>query len=103
MGLFSSKTPEQKLAEEQEKVKKTLDKYGLDIENYNLEQIKRENHKTLQSIGRDLMGSSFAKVGLSFNLADRTKIDYLSALVSQNWIVIRQNEQIIRLLEKRDN
>lgn len=97
MGFFGpSKTPEQKL-------KETLEKYGLDIENYNEKQIKDENAKNIKQIATDIAGNSWFKAGMSLSFASADKqatVGYLSALVSQNWILLRQNELIIKLLKQ---
>jgi len=80
-----------------------FEKFGLDIENYDDEKIKKENIKNLEKIGRDIAGNSFMKAGMALSFVSVDKqatVGYLSAIFNQNWILIRQNELIIRLLEK---
>ncbi|MBU1088507.1 hypothetical protein KKA02_01330 [Patescibacteria group bacterium] len=98
MGLFSSKT-------EEEKLKKIFDKYGLDIENYDTVEVKKQNSKNLKQIAQDIIGNGWFKASMALSpliSADkRATVGYLSAIVNQNWILIRQNELIIRLLENK--
>jgi len=77
-------------------------KYGLDIENYSNSQIKEKNAENIRNVGHELAGSGWIKSGLalSFKPYERQSLGYLSVLMEQNWILIRQNELIIRLLEK---
>ncbi len=95
MGLFSSKTEEEKLRE-------VFDKYGLDMEGYDTAEIKKQNSKNLKQIAKDIVGNKWFKAGMALSFASADKqatVGYLSAIVNQNWILIRQNELIIRLLE----
>lgn len=81
-----------------------LRKYGLDIDNYSSSQIKDKNIENIQNIGSELAGSGWIKSGLalSFQPYERQSLGYLSVLMEQNWILVRQNELIIRLLEKNN-
>ena len=83
-------------------LRKILQNYGLDIEDYSDDQIKVENIKNINKVSNELAGSGWLKAGLSlsFQPYERQSLGYLSALMEQNWILIRQNELIIRLLEK---
>lgn len=97
MGIFSSKTNEEKIDE-------AFKKYGLDMENYSQAQIKEENSKNLKQIAQDIIGNKWFKAGMALSFASADKqatIGYLSAIVNQNWILIRQNELIIRLLDEK--
>lgn len=97
MGLFDKvviKTEEQKIAE-------IFEKFGLNINEYDSERIRKENLKNLKQIAEDISGNKLLKVGLALSMASADKqaiIGYLSGVFNQNWIVIRQNELMIRLL-----
>ena len=96
MGLLSGRTKEQEIAE-------ALEKHGLDVGLYDDTEIRRRNAEDLKQIGRDLSGMKWFKAGLALSFASADKqatVGYLSTLVRQNWIIIRQNELIIRHLTK---
>ena len=95
--MFSRKTEEQA-------TQKIFEKYGLDINNHDANKIKQENYNNLKQITQDIAANPLFKAGLAFSFASADKqaiVGYLSTLVNQNWILIRQNELIIRLLEKK--
>jgi hypothetical protein len=97
MSLFNSKS-------EEEKLKETFKKCGLDIDNYTDDEIRIENANNLKQIAKDVVGNSWFKAGMALSFASADKqatVGYLSAIFNQNWILIRQNELIIRLLQKR--
>jgi len=103
MGWFTPKTPEQIAAEEKEKIRKTLEQYGLNLDDYTADQIKQKNIDNLKKIASDLIGNKWFKAGMALSFAsgeEQAKVTYLSALVEQNWILIRQNELIIKELQK---
>ncbi len=96
MGIFGKpKTKEEKTQELHEK-------YGLDIDNYDKAKIKEENTKNLRQIANDLSMAGVNKfaMGLTMNQVDHAKVQYLSSIFETNLILIRQNELIIRALEK---
>ena len=110
MGLFTQKTPSE-IADEQVKkeddkrkaAKETLEKYGLNLEDYSIEEISQRNATNLQKIATDLRGNKWFKAGLALsfaNAAEQATVTYLSALVEQNWILLRQNEIIIKELQR---
>lgn len=70
---------------------------------YGLDTISEKDRQSIQNIINDLAGSGLMKAGvaLSFGKAeDQLKIGYLSALVEQNWIIIRQLDRLNKALEK---
>lgn len=99
MGLFG------KQKTEEEKNQELFERYGLDIENYGDSEIKAENIKNLKEITKDLvnMGLNKLSVALSMSPGSRAEVSYLSAIFQTNLILIRQNELIIRSLEKIAN
>lgn len=101
MGLF--KSPEEKLASQKQKVIDTLEKFGLNIEDYSDSEIRTKNSQNIRRVTSDLVGNGMIKASMAFSFAkaeEQAKVSYLSALVEQNWILIRQNEAIIRKLDK---
>jgi hypothetical protein len=85
---------------------KLLEKFGLNLDSYTDEQIRAKNTENIKNIATDLGGNTLAKVGMGLSMAkieEQVKISYLSALVEQNWILMRQNEAILRVLEKLSN
>jgi len=99
MGIFTQKT-------EEEKIRETFERFGLDIENYDTSKIRKENVKNIKKIAQDIAGKSFFKASMAFSMASADKqatVGYLSAIFNQNWILIRQNELIIRQLKKNSN
>lgn len=95
MGIFGG---EKQTKEEKQKTKtdEMMKKYGLDgMEGKDVESAKR--------IVNDLVGNNFFKAGMALSFAkaeDQAKVTYLSALVEQNWIIIRQLNEISRKLDK---
>ena len=95
MGIFGG---EKQTKEEKQKTKtdEMMKKYGLDgMEGKDVESVKR--------IVNDLVGNNFLKAGMALSFAkaeDQAKVTYLSALVEQNWIIIRQLNEISRKLDK---
>ncbi len=91
MALFggNKETKEEKQAR---KVQELLEKYGLqDLSDpRDLESVKR--------ISESLYGNKLIELGtaLSGSGEDSAKLAYLSALVEQNWIIIRQLDQLNR-------
>lgn len=49
-------------------------------------------------------GCGAIRTGMAFSLSSKSqelaKVDYLSALYEQNWIIMKQQEEMIRLLKK---
>lgn len=102
MGLFKSK--EELEAKNEQKIRDMLDKYGLNMESYDDRDIKEKNANNIRRIAADLVGNGLFKAGMALSFAkaeEQAKVTYLSALVEQNWIIIRQNEAILRKLDKR--
>lgn len=95
MGLFGG---EKQTKEDKQKAKtdEMMQKFGLDgMEGKDVESVKR--------IINDLAGNNFLKAGMALSFAkaeDQATVTYLSALVEQNWIIIRQLNEISRKLDK---
>lgn len=87
MGLFDSK--EQKDAKKEAKVKEAMAKYGL-------QDISDDYAPYVREIQLDLMGNKLIEFGtaLQGNGVDSAKMSYLSAILKQNWIIIRLLDEI---------
>jgi hypothetical protein len=81
---------------------RTLDKVGLDIEHYSTAEINHYNAQSIKKIRNDMAGNGLLKVGLALggSVTERATLGYLSALVEQNWILMRQNELLIDALDR---
>lgn len=93
MGLFGEKeTKEEKLAR---KTQEILNKYGLT-------EVDERDVASIKKIISDLAGNNLIKAGmaLSFSKAEeQAKVSYLSALVEQNWIIIRQLDRLNKKMD----
>jgi len=89
MSLFGSKEPEN----EQQKF---LRKYGL-------ENLTPADLVILKRITADIAGNKWFKTGMALGFAkseEQAKVTYLSALVEQNWLIIRKLDEISKRLGK---
>lgn len=70
---------------------------------YGLENMTDKDLESIRNIINDLMGNGLFKTGMALSFAkaeEQAKVTYLSALVEQNWIIIRQLDQINKKLDK---
>lgn len=88
----------------EEKEQKELQKF---MERYQLEDLDEKDLIVLRRISQDLAGNKWFKAGMALSFAsgeEQAKVTYLSALVEQNWMIIRQlsrlNTNIEKLLNK---
>lgn len=94
MGLFNSK--ENKEEKKQQEIEKFMERYQLD-------EISDQDLVIIKKIATDLMGNNLLKAGMALSFAkaeEQAKVTYLSALVEQNWIMIRQLNNISSKLDK---
>ena len=94
MALFSSK--ENKDDKKQQEINKFMEKYQL-------EEIDDKDLVIIKKIATDLIGNNLLKAGMALSFAkaeEQAKVSYLSALVNQNWIMIRQLNNISNKLDK---
>lgn len=101
MRLF--KNPNKPL---EESIGELLEINGLKIENYNSEQLEKRNIENLKKIQKDFLKMGFQRRELAIvtlGVEEQAKIQFLSALVEQGWIQIRQNEIIIKKLQELSN
>ena len=73
------------------------------MEKYQLEDLDEKDLVVLERIATDLMGKGLMKTGMALSFAkaeEQLKVGYLSALVEQNWMIIRQHSRIAKAIEK---
>lgn len=94
MALFGGK--ESKEEKQARKAQELLEKYGLQ------ELSDPRDLDAVKNISESLMGNKLIELGtaLSGTGEDSAKLSYLSALVEQNWIIIRQLDRLNKSLEK---
>lgn len=97
MALFGS-------GKKQTKEEKQLEKF---MEKYQLEDLDEKDLVVLERIASDLAANNLFKAGLALTFAkaeEQAKVGYLSALVEQNWLIIRPlsrlNKNIAELKDK---
>ena len=94
MALFNSK--ETKDDKKQQEINKFMEKYQL-------EEIDDKDLVIIKKIATDLIGNNLLKAGMALSFAkaeEQAKVSYVSALVNQNWIMIRQLNNISNKLDK---
>lgn len=92
MGLFSK---------DETKMERTARKEQEILERYGLTEVSPMDIESIRKIIADLSGNGLLKAGMAFTFAkgeEQAKVTYLSALVEQNWIIIRQLDRIQRML-----
>ena len=96
MAIFGNQ--EEKDAKAAAKAQRVLAKYGL-------ENIDPQYAPAVQEIARDLVGSGLIDfgglLGNDDKATNRAQTDYIKAIMKQNFIMIRQLDQIAYLLEQR--
>lgn len=98
MAIFKSKESKE------DKKLKEIEKF---MERYQLDEINDKDLKIIKNIANDLAGNNLIKAGMALSFAkveEQAKVSYLSAIVQQNWIMIRQlnnlNNKIDELINK---
>lgn len=94
MALFSNK--ETKEEKKQKEIEKFMNKYQLD-------DINEKDLVMIKKIANDLIGNNLFKAGMALSFAkpeEQAKVTYLSALVEQNWMIIRQLSSISDKLDR---
>lgn len=98
MGLFNQKDDKEIKNEQKE-----LEKMQKLISKYNLGELSRDNLENLKNISNTMASNNLFKAGLALSFAnatDQAKIGYLDVLVEQNFMIIRQLNEISRKLNK---
>lgn len=96
MALFEGK--EAKEEKQDKKARAIMAKYGL-------QNLPREYQSMVMEINTSLLGTTLMDAGASLTIGglkagEKITAGYLSALVKQNWIIIRQLDDIAAMLEK---
>ena len=91
-----------KQAEQEAKDKAAMEKFCVDFDSYTSDDIKEKNVASLKEIASSLAGSKMYSFGslLSGNSNETFALEMSRAQVEQNFILMRQNEEIIRLLKQ---
>lgn len=74
--------------------------------NRGLQNLSPEIYKEVEKVVTDLSGTGLMKMGQSLSVgstADKLQTAYLSALVEQNWIQMKQNDELINVLKSLRN
>lgn len=92
----------EKQAKQEAKDKAAMEKFGLDFDSYTETDLRRRNINSANEIAASLAGSKLYSFGslLSGSANETFSLELARAQVEQNFILIRQNEEIIRLLKK---
>lgn len=92
----------EKQARQEAKDKAAMEKFGLNFDSYTDADIKRKNINSAKEIAGSLAGSKMYSFGslLSGSANETFSLELARAQVEQNFILMRQNEEIIRLLKK---
>lgn len=95
MGLFKSSEEKEQIKEE--KAKKIMAKYELS-------EISEKYYNAVNNINSELAGSGLGELGNLLspdaNTASRIQIQMLNSIMQQNWIIIRQLDELNKKLEK---
>ena len=105
MGLLRPKAERQadKAADREADAQALLRKLGINVSPEDINKMNLESLNTIKSMSR---GNKLIMAGLALsmgNQVEQTELALLSALIEQNWILIRQNEAILRKLDQQPN
>ncbi len=93
MALFGEKQSKE------EKEQKEMQEF---MQRYQLEDLNTKDLVVLKRVANDLVGNKFFKAGMALSLAkaeEQAKVTYLSALVEQNWLIIKQLGRLNKNIE----
>ncbi|GAE32832.1 hypothetical protein [Halalkalibacter hemicellulosilyticus] len=99
MGLFGGKSEEGKQSKQDKQIAKFMDKYQL-------EDLDEKDLAVLSRVANDLAGNGLFKAGMALSFAkaeEQAKVTYLSAIVEQNWMMIRQLSRLNKNIEELKN
>lgn len=91
MALFENK---------EEKKQREIEKF---MKRYQLEDVSEKDLVIIKRIAEDLAGNNLFKAGMALSFAkgeEQAKVGYLSAIVEQNWMIIRKLDEISQKLSK---
>ncbi|MBX0358932.1 hypothetical protein [Halobacillus sp. Nhm2S1] len=81
----------------EEKNQKKMEKL---LEKYHLEEIDEKDMEVLNNISGELLGLGKVAGMMTMNSTEQSKIQHLSVLVEQNWLIIKKLSEISRKLDK---
>lgn len=84
----------------EEKAQRELQEF---MDKYQLSELTEKDAENIRKIAKDLAGTGFIKAGLALSFSDpaqQAQIAYQSAMVEQNWMIIRLLSEITSKLEK---
>lgn len=93
MSLFDGKSKEERQAEKLQKM----------MHKYHLENIDPKYSDAVKDIQNELLGTGLGELGVKLSMPDITKalpIYYLRTLIEQNWIIIRQLDDIEKFFKR---
>lgn len=84
-----------------DKLREKMERFGIDLDNYDLNELRYRNGDAARNIAASLAGSKLYSMGalLSGDAGTTFIIELNRAQVEQNFILMRQNEEIIRWLK----
>jgi arginyl-tRNA synthetase len=83
-------------------IMETLDQFGIDFDSYDDGELRKRNAFDCREIARSLSGEKWTTMLSSLTMDSDAYNSFHMARtqIKQNWILMRQNEEIIRLLQK---
>jgi len=107
MGIFGKSEEEkkrevsEKLKAESDKIKNALQVLGVDLDTYSEDEIREKNKMDFAVIAKTLNLDTAGKVLSAINMSnyERIALSNHDTFMRQNWILIRQNELIVRILK----
>jgi hypothetical protein len=92
---------EEKAKIKEDKNKARMEKFGIDWDSYDMNELRSRNSESAQEIAASLSGSRLFTAGAL--LSSKPEIAFAMeqgrAQIEQNFIIMRQNEEIIRWLK----
>ncbi|MBP1045304.1 hypothetical protein I6N96_03375 [Enterococcus sp. BWM-S5] len=98
MGLFDNMKDSQEQAKEKQSAKQQakIDKF---LKQRGLDNLSLFSYNAVRRTMTDQAGLGLLKAGMALDFSkveERAKINYLSSLSEQNWILIQQNDQLMK-------
>lgn len=73
------------------------------LKKHNLNNLESDINHQVNRIASDMSGAELTKIAMGLTFSDteeQAKVGYASAQVEQNWIIIKQQDEIIKQLKK---
>jgi len=85
----------------EDKTMQKMEQLGINLDSYSMDELRQKNNDAVEQIAATLAGSKFYSVGsmLSGKPSEVFQTEMARVQVEQNFMLIRQNEEIIRLLK----